>query len=295
MAKPGGISAERLKSLIERVERVEEEIKVMQGDKRDIYSEAKGGGFDVKAMRKVIALRKMDAADRDEQDAILAVYLQALGMEPGPTVGSIEINEEAAEEVVDKRAVRAIELLRSGMSIRKVAGALEMGHGTVQRLSQALARKQVPAIEPVPAAAVPAETVGTPAAGTPSHNPETGEIEESEAAPKAATAAMAGNEAVTAPPIAFDTPSPAGGGPLPADISGCPATPEPSPAGGVPAGEPDDPTVDLSVHHNGERLAATGKMPMSAMKALATDVSIPDFLDRRKKLLAAVAESRGEA
>ena len=50
------------------------------GDIRDVYSEAKGGGFDVKTMRKVISLRKMDAADRDEQEAILDVYKQALGM-----------------------------------------------------------------------------------------------------------------------------------------------------------------------------------------------------------------------
>lgn len=178
MAKPGGISAERLKSFIERIERVEEEIKVMQGDKRDIFSEAKGAGYDVKQMRKVIALRKMDAADRDEQDAILSTYLRALGMEPGPAASSVEITDEVAVEAVDKRAVRAIEMLRDGMSIRKVAGETGMGHGTVQRLSKALAKRQIGEVGgAVPSESVPQEA-GTPAVGTPAHDPETGEIAE---------------------------------------------------------------------------------------------------------------------
>lgn len=78
--KPATISAERLKSFIERIEKLEEERKAIGGDIRDVYSEAKGGGFDVKIMRKVIGLRKMDAADRDEQETMLDVYKQALGM-----------------------------------------------------------------------------------------------------------------------------------------------------------------------------------------------------------------------
>ena len=78
--KAGPISADRLKSFVERIEKLEEERKAIGGDIRDVYSEAKGGGFDVKTMRKVIGLRKMDAADRDEQEAILDVYKQALGM-----------------------------------------------------------------------------------------------------------------------------------------------------------------------------------------------------------------------
>lgn len=78
--KPANISAERLKSFVERIEKLEEERKAIGGDIRDVYSEAKGGGFDVKVMRKVIGLRKMDAADRDEQETMLDVYKQALGM-----------------------------------------------------------------------------------------------------------------------------------------------------------------------------------------------------------------------
>jgi uncharacterized protein (UPF0335 family) len=76
----GGISADRLKSFVERIERLEEEQKSLAEDKRDIYSEAKGVGYDVKTIRKVVALRKMDAADRDEANALLDTYCHALGV-----------------------------------------------------------------------------------------------------------------------------------------------------------------------------------------------------------------------
>jgi uncharacterized protein (UPF0335 family) len=78
--KAGPISADRLKSFVERIEKLEEERKAIGGDIRDVYSEAKGVGYDVKIMRKIISIRKMDAADRDEQDALLDVYKHALGM-----------------------------------------------------------------------------------------------------------------------------------------------------------------------------------------------------------------------
>ncbi|MBV8392610.1 MAG: DUF2312 domain-containing protein [Alphaproteobacteria bacterium] len=78
--KAGPISADRLKSFIERVEKLEEERAAIGGDIRDVYSEAKGVGYDVKTMRKLVSLRKMDAADRDEQEALLDTYKHALGM-----------------------------------------------------------------------------------------------------------------------------------------------------------------------------------------------------------------------
>ena len=62
--KAGPISADRLKSFVERIEKLEEERKAIGGDIRDVYSEAKGVGYDVKTMRKIVSLRKMDAADR---------------------------------------------------------------------------------------------------------------------------------------------------------------------------------------------------------------------------------------
>ena len=78
--KAGPISADRLKSFVERIEKLEEERKAIGGDIRDIYSEAKGVGYDVKTMRKIISIRKVDAAERDEQEQLLDVYKHALGM-----------------------------------------------------------------------------------------------------------------------------------------------------------------------------------------------------------------------
>ncbi len=74
----GGIAADRLRSLIERIERLEEEKKAIASDIRDIYAEAKGAGFDTKIMKTIIKLRKMNAADRDEQDMLLDTYRRAL-------------------------------------------------------------------------------------------------------------------------------------------------------------------------------------------------------------------------
>ncbi len=74
----GGIDASRLRSLVERIERLEEEKKELQSDIRDIYAEAKSAGFDVKALRTVLKLRKMNAADRDEQENWVATLRRAL-------------------------------------------------------------------------------------------------------------------------------------------------------------------------------------------------------------------------
>ncbi|HEX3675382.1 MAG TPA: DUF2312 domain-containing protein [Rhizomicrobium sp.] len=79
MAK-SGFAKEHLKSFIERVERLEEERSALTADIREVYSEAKGQGFDTKIMRQVVRLRKLDTADRQEQDAILDLYMSALGM-----------------------------------------------------------------------------------------------------------------------------------------------------------------------------------------------------------------------
>ena len=79
MAK-SGFAKEHLRSFIERIERLEEEKKALADDIREVYSEAKGTGFDTKVMRQVIRLRKMESADRQEQEAMLDLYLNALGM-----------------------------------------------------------------------------------------------------------------------------------------------------------------------------------------------------------------------
>lgn len=133
--KPATISAERLKSFIERIEKLEEERKAIGGDIRDVYLEAKSGGFDVKIMRKLIGLRKMDPADRDEQEAVLDVYRQAIGMVPG-TSGSGYVIKDG--DAIDERAVRAIELLNDGFSTRNVAEETGLSKSNVGRILQAL-------------------------------------------------------------------------------------------------------------------------------------------------------------
>ncbi len=80
MADAGGIAADRLKSFIERIERLEEEKAAIAGDIREVYSEAKSTGFETKIMRQVIRMRKLDKADFQEQEAILDLYLNALDM-----------------------------------------------------------------------------------------------------------------------------------------------------------------------------------------------------------------------
>jgi uncharacterized protein (UPF0335 family) len=71
---------DQLKSIIERIERLEEEKKATSDDIRDVYAEAKGNGFDTKALRAIVRLRKMDADERREQEEVLDTYLHALGM-----------------------------------------------------------------------------------------------------------------------------------------------------------------------------------------------------------------------
>jgi uncharacterized protein (UPF0335 family) len=75
----------QLRSFIERIERLEEEKKAIAADIKEVYAEAKGTGFDTKIMRKVVSLRKKDAAERQEEEAILDLYLSALGMAPADT------------------------------------------------------------------------------------------------------------------------------------------------------------------------------------------------------------------
>ena len=81
MAETGGVAGERLRLFIERIERLEEEKSALTEDIKEVYSEAKGTGFDVKIMRQIVRLRKLDTADRQEQEALLETYLAALGMQ----------------------------------------------------------------------------------------------------------------------------------------------------------------------------------------------------------------------
>jgi len=79
-AKTGGIAADRLRSIVDRIERLEEERKALSADIKDIYGEAKSAGFDVKVLRQLIRLRKQEPAEIEEQETLLDVYRHALGM-----------------------------------------------------------------------------------------------------------------------------------------------------------------------------------------------------------------------
>ena len=78
--KTGGIAADRLRSIVDRIERLEEERKALSSDIRDIYAEGKSAGFDVKVLRQLIRVRRQEAADVEEQETLLDVYRRALGM-----------------------------------------------------------------------------------------------------------------------------------------------------------------------------------------------------------------------
>ncbi len=79
MTEVAGVATDRLRSFVERIERLEEEKMALAADIREVYSESKGAGFDVKVLRQLIRLRKMDKEDRDQMEEILSVYERALG------------------------------------------------------------------------------------------------------------------------------------------------------------------------------------------------------------------------
>jgi uncharacterized protein (UPF0335 family) len=78
--KAGGVAVDRLRSIVERIERLEEERKALGNDIKDIYAEAKSAGFDPKVLRQLIRIRKQEAAEVEEQETMLDIYRRALGM-----------------------------------------------------------------------------------------------------------------------------------------------------------------------------------------------------------------------
>lgn len=78
--RAGGVAADRLRSIVDRIERMEEERKALANDVKDVCAEAKAAGFDTKALRQLIRIRKEDAAAVEEQETLLDVYRRALGM-----------------------------------------------------------------------------------------------------------------------------------------------------------------------------------------------------------------------
>jgi uncharacterized protein (UPF0335 family) len=88
MSKPtvstDSVAQDQIRAFIERIERMEEEKKAITDDIKEIYAEAKGNGFDTKILRQIVRLRKMDAAERLEAEALLELYMAALGMATAP-------------------------------------------------------------------------------------------------------------------------------------------------------------------------------------------------------------------
>ncbi len=91
------VAREQLRSVVERIERLEEEKKAIAEDIREVYGEAKANGYDTKVLRQVISLRKQDMSERQEQDAVRDLYLQALGMLP-------DFEESAPAETAENSA-----------------------------------------------------------------------------------------------------------------------------------------------------------------------------------------------
>jgi len=149
MVQAGGIAGEQLRSFIERIERLEEEKKGIAEDIKEVYAGAKAVGFDTKVMRKVVAIRKMDAADRQEQDALTDVYLHAVegGQQPAASVQE-EPAPEAAEQAPattaasgdSDRYAQAVEIVRRDMraSTSYVQRRLKVGYneaaGYIERM-----------------------------------------------------------------------------------------------------------------------------------------------------------------
>lgn len=90
----GGVAVDQLKSIIARIEKLEEEKTGIAADIRDIYAESKANGLDVKAIRQIIKIRAMDAAEREERESILDIYLNALGMLSDTPLGEAALRAE---------------------------------------------------------------------------------------------------------------------------------------------------------------------------------------------------------
>lgn len=96
MVKFGGFSGDQLRSFVDKIEKLEAEKKQLAEFIKEVFSEAKAQGFDIKILRKVISIRKIDARDREEQETILDLYLHALGMLPDSDDGDDDTEREAA-------------------------------------------------------------------------------------------------------------------------------------------------------------------------------------------------------
>lgn len=116
-----GVAADELRQFIERIERLEEEKAGIQGDIKEVFAELKGRGFDAKAVRTIIRIRKQDHTERQEQEAILELYMQALGMLADTPLGRAAVSRDLGNRSSGERALRA----QVGERIQQALGGLE--------------------------------------------------------------------------------------------------------------------------------------------------------------------------
>jgi uncharacterized protein (UPF0335 family) len=126
----GGMSAEQLTQFIERIERLEEEKKNIADDIKEIYAEAKGGGFDTKTMRQILKIRKIEAAELEEQEYLLDTYKRALGMLP-------ELDDDA-DMKLEKTRLAASKKIISYMHLIETAETFESLSDTDNELIESL-------------------------------------------------------------------------------------------------------------------------------------------------------------
>jgi len=131
----GPVSADRLKSFLERIEKLLEERAAIGADIKDVFSEAKGVGYDVRTMRRLIQIRAQDSADRAEQEALLDTYMHALGMAPGGHGPTEEELEERASRVVAE-VDRCMDLVVDGQppKIAAIQAAIGCSLGKASKL-----------------------------------------------------------------------------------------------------------------------------------------------------------------
>lgn len=135
MSNEPEIAGTQLRSIVERIERVDEEIAELNGDKKEIYAEAKGNGYDVKVLRKVIALRKRDLDERKEEEAVLDLYMQAVGEvrdDSKPKGSTKQVSEEGGEALYE--AAKKLVLVEKKPSTSYIQRRLSIGYNKAAAL-----------------------------------------------------------------------------------------------------------------------------------------------------------------
>lgn len=108
------VAQDQIRAFVERIERMEEEKASVAADIKEIFAEAKGNGFDTKALRRVIKLRKMDQGEREQQDALVDLYMVALGMIPAPIEHDGKSPLESLRELAEKDGGATISVIHGG-------------------------------------------------------------------------------------------------------------------------------------------------------------------------------------